>query len=56
MSSGRVGRLLVGPLFLSAMSRGHGTHPHQDPVRSPCLYQYYYLLKILYLVCLNARL
>jgi hypothetical protein len=26
----------------------------RDPVRHPCLYQYYYLLKIVYLVCLNA--
>jgi hypothetical protein len=26
----------------------------RDPVRRPCLYQYYYLLEILYLTCLNA--
>jgi hypothetical protein len=26
----------------------------RDPVRRPCLYKYYYLLEILYLVCLNA--
>jgi Ni,Fe-hydrogenase III component G len=27
----------------------------RDPVRHLCLYQYYYLLETLYLVCLNAR-
>jgi hypothetical protein len=26
----------------------------RDPVRCPCLYQYYCILEILYLVCLNA--
>jgi hypothetical protein len=34
--------------------RSNHIRVERDLVRHPCIYQYYYLLKILYLVCLNA--
>jgi hypothetical protein len=36
--------------------RSYNTRVERDPVRCPCLYQYYCLLQVLYLVCLNADL
>jgi hypothetical protein len=34
--------------------RSYHIKVERDPVSHPCLYQYYYILEILYLVCLNA--